>query len=146
MQTTTIARLAAAAVSATLGVAFLAGPASAAPGRQTVQMNCTGLGTMTLIVAPTDQDNWGAAQLLSGGHLVPVGFRHLVHDDTAGITLFDGTVSHGAAHANQDTVTCSTVETGVLGQIAPPGFTPPPGVSLTDLVTISFIATAVPHL
>ncbi|HSN12438.1 MAG TPA: hypothetical protein VLS51_10045, partial [Propionibacteriaceae bacterium] len=73
----------------------LCAPASAAPAsRQTQQMTCDGFGSLLIVTPPTDHDSWSAAQVVGGGHLIPVSFRSLVQDDTADVVLYDGTVSH----------------------------------------------------
>ena len=138
--------LASAAVSAALVTAAVPTTALAAPLPQhTMQLNCDGRGTVEILTSPAAHDSWSAAQLTSGGHLVPVEFRHLVYDDTAEVTLFDGTVTHAPAHNQQDVIRCTATQQTVLGAIAPSDFVPPDGVALTDQVSVSFIATVVPQ-
>jgi hypothetical protein len=138
--------LASAAVSTALVAAVVPTAALAAPlPRQTMQLTCDGLGPVEIRTSPAPHDSWSAAQLTSGGHLVPVAFRHLVYDDTAGVTLFDGTVTHALAHNQQDVIRCTATQQTVLGAIAPPDFVAPDGVALIDQVTVSFIATVVPQ-
>ena len=115
------------------------------PHRQTMQLDCGGLGTVEIVAAAGAHDNWAAAQIIGGGHLVPVSFEHKVYDDTAGVTLVDGTVTHSPAHGRQDAITCSSSQQAQRGDIAPPDFVAPDGVGPDDTVTISFIATAVPE-
>ncbi|MDA8435567.1 MAG: hypothetical protein M0Z98_06235 [Actinomycetales bacterium] len=113
--------------------------------RQTMQLDCAGLGTVEIVAPASPHDSWGVAQLIGGGHLVPVSFEHRVYDDTAGVTLFDGTVTHSPAHSRQATITCSSSQQAELGEVVPPDFVWPDGVAPSDTVTISFIATAVPE-
>lgn len=136
----------AAAVTAVAVTSAVTTPAHAEPlHRQTMQLDCAGLGAVEIVAAPSAHDSWGAAQIIGGGHLVPVSFRHLVYDDTAQVTLVDGTVTHAPAHSRQDTITCSSSQRARLGDVAPPDFVAPDGVAPSDAVTISFIATAVPE-
>ncbi len=106
MLTRTRAAAAAAAVAtitlALPGAAFASADTPA--GRQTMQLDCAGLGTVTIVTPPASaHDNWSAAQIVGGDHFVPVSFTYLVYDDTAGVVLGDETVSHPAAHRQQST-------------------------------------------
>jgi len=115
-----------------------------ATGRQTLQLNCAGAGNVTILTTPAVvHDSWNAAQIVGGGHFVPVAFTYLAYDDTAGLTLDDETLTHPLAHNQQSTTICGTSQTAVLGDIAPPDATLPAGVSATDTVTLSFIATVI---
>jgi hypothetical protein len=141
-------RAAAAAVAFATAVLAIPGVAFAddgAPtGRQTMQFECGELGTVTIVTPPASaHDNWSAAPIVGGGHLIPVAFTYLVHDDTVGITLSDETVAHPAAHTQQSTTTCTTSQTAILGDVMPTGATLPEGVALDDTVTMSFIVTAI---
>lgn len=123
------------------GIAFASGEAPA--GRQTMQLDCNGLGTVSIITPPTAaHDNWSAAQLVTSGHLVPVAFTYSAYDVTAGLSLGEETVTHPAAHREQQTTTCVATQTALLGDLAAPGPLPD-GVATTDTVTLSFIATVV---
>lgn len=122
-------------------------PQSASPGGQLPQtFTCDGQ-PVTLLVAPGRQgNNWGAARVVDAGTLIPVTIEYLVVDDTAGITLDDEVVSHGGpAHAQQQTIVCSVSQSAVLGDVAPPDVELPPGVSSTDVVTMSMVVRAVPR-
>jgi hypothetical protein len=124
------------------GAAFASGDTAA--GRQTMQLDCTGLGTITVLTPPVAaHDNWSAAQIVTGGHFVPVAFTYLVYDDTAGLTLGDETVTHPAAHSRQSTTTCAASQTALLADLAPPDEPLPTGIAATDTVTLSFIATVI---
>lgn len=139
-----------AAAAATLATAVLAIPGVACAdegvpaGRQTMQFDCGELGMVAIVMPPASaHDNWGTAQLVDGGHLIPVTFTYLVHDDTAAITLADETVTHLAAHNQQATITCIASQTASLGELIPADAPLPQGTALTDTVTASFIATAI---
>ena len=124
------------------GAAFASGDAPA--GRQTMQLDCAGLGTVTIVTPPVAaHDNWSAAQIVTGGHFVPVAFTYLVYDNTASLTLGDETVTHPAAHRQQPTTTCVATQTALLGDLAPPDAPLPTGVAATDTITVSFIATVI---
>lgn len=92
---------------------------------------------------------WAVAQIVDGGtgHLVPTAFSNVLHDDTTNQTLFtfDRAKGGGNANHNQPTVTCTLSETGILGDFLNPGDTPPPGTSVSDLVTFTLTVTAVRH-
>lgn len=134
--------IAAAAIGAAPTAALAAGPVP--PSRQTQTFDCGALGAVTIITPPPSAgDSWSAAQVVGDGHLIPVAFRYLAVDTTAGIVLGDETVSHGAAHGQQATTTCSTSEQATLGDLVPPGAPLPEGVAASDLVTLSFIVTAI---
>jgi len=139
-----------AAIAATAATLTLAMPATAfagegtTGGRQTLQLDCAEAGSVTILTTPAVvQDSWSDAQIVGGGHFVPVAFTYLAYDDTAGLTLDDETVTHPSAHNQQSTTTCVTSQTAVLGDLAPPDVTLPSGVAATDTVTLSFIATVI---
>lgn len=137
--------IAAAAVGAAPAAAQAAGPVP--PSRQTMTFDCAGLGTVTIVTPPSPvSDSWSAAQVVGDGHLIPVAFRYLAVDTTLGLVLGDETVSHPPAHAQQPTTTCSTSTQATVGDLLPAGAPLPDGVAPTDLVTLSFIVTAVARL
>jgi len=138
------------AAAAVLAAGLLIAPGTAlaadsAPhNRATMQFDCAGIGTVTLVAPPTAaHDNWSAAQVVTGGHLIPVAIRYRVFDDTADAVLDDETVAHPAAHGAQPTTTCAMSQTAILGDVAPPDAPLPAGVLPTDTVTMSIIVTAV---
>jgi hypothetical protein len=126
-------------------------PASAAPSTQT--LDCGSAGTLlvrTNTNNSSDNGGWSVAQVLPGGsgHLIPTSFVFSAYDDTTQQPLFSFTQPKGNGHANhnQQTVFCSSTQTGVLADLLDPGEQPPPGAALTDIVTVTFGATAVPKL
>jgi hypothetical protein len=143
-------RTRAAAAAAALATAALAIPGVAVAdegvpaGRQTMQFDCAGLGAVGIVMPPASaHDNWSTAHLVDGGHLIPVAFTYLVHDDTTDITLDDETVTHPAAHSQQATITCVASQTATLGDLIPADAPLPQGTAMTDTVTASLIATAI---
>jgi hypothetical protein len=130
---------------AAAGLAFGASPAVASPGTPT-QVTCEG-STLTVVPPPgNDGNNWGAVQVVDGGHLVVAGLEYAAHDDTAGVSLEDEVLSHGAAHDNQQSVTCLVArETATLGDLVPADFDYPLGTASTDRVTFSLRAVVVPR-
>lgn len=136
------ATIAAAAVGAAPSAALAAGPVP--PSRQTQTFDCAGLGSVTIVTPPAPvSDSWSAAQVVGDGHLVPVAFRYLAVDTTAGIVLGDETVSHGTAHQHQPATTCTSSTQATLSDLMPPDAPLPVGVAPSDTVTLSFIVTAV---
>jgi hypothetical protein len=134
--------IAAAAVGAAPSAALAAGPVP--PSRHTETFECGALGSITIVTPPSSAgDSWSAAQVVGDGHLIPVAFRYLAVDTTAGIVLGDETVSHGTAHRQQATTTCTSSTQARLCDLMPPDAPLPGGTQPSDLVTLSFIVTAV---
>lgn len=138
------------AVAATIAAAVCAAPTAALaagpvpPMRQTQTFDCAGLGSVTIVTPPaTVGDSWSAAQVVGDGHLIPIAFRYLAVDTTAGIVLGDDTVSHGTAHQHQAATTCTSSTQATLSDLMPPDAPLPAGVAPSDQVTLSFIVTAV---
>jgi hypothetical protein len=138
------------AAAATIGGLAMTAPAQAAQSTQ--ELNCGSLGTLLLRTNnnnSSDMGGWSTAQLASGkGHLIPTSFTFTAYDETTQQQLFTFTQpkGNGNANHNQQTVQCSFSQTGTLADLLDPGEQPPPGVSLTDIVTATFTATAVPKL
>jgi hypothetical protein len=92
---------------------------------------------------------WGVGQVVAGGtgHLVPTAFSGALVDNAINQTLFTFAQAKGGGNANhnQQTITCTQSETGVLGDFLNPGDTPPPGTSVSDPVTFTLTVTAVRH-
>ena len=108
-----------------------------------------GLGPIQIIVGPAigAQQSFGTARIVGGGHLIPVSIEFSAYDVTAGMPLFDsGLIMKGGGNGNQNqaTVLCSETETGTLADFLQPGDTVPPGASLTDVVTFTIVANAIP--
>jgi len=132
-----------AGVLAAVALACIGVPAQAA-GRTTQTFTCDGQQVTIQSAYGHDGDTWSAAQIVDAGTLVPVSFEYVAVDETANLVLDDETIQHGTAHAHQSTITCQTSTEFVLGDVAPPDVVFPAGVEPTDIVTMSFVVTAVP--
>ena len=127
-------------VVAALAVLIAAAPATAsgpaAPGKELVDLNCEGLGAITVSVAPGEGNSVG--QIVGAtGHGIPVSFTFAVTDVTTGTLLFSDSEStgNGHAHLNQSTVNCTFVEfEGAASDVF--GDELPPGVDPTDVVRV----------
>lgn len=137
---------AALAGSALAAGVLLAPPAGAA---QTTQQITCGGETLTVRANTnnsSDNGGWSAAHVSGGGHLIPTSFSFSAFDNTLNTELFTFTQQKGGGNANQNqpSISCSQSMTGMLGDLLEPGEEPPPGASLTDIVTTTFVVTAVP--
>jgi hypothetical protein len=137
--------LAAAAAIVPMVLAGAATANAAAPrGRTTMDVVCDGQTLAVTTPSGNQGENWGAAQVAGDGHLVIASLEYAVYDDTAAMMLDDEVISHGRAHGQQRTTTCTVAaEQARLGDVAPPGFVYPSGTSATDLVTSSLRAVVV---
>lgn len=114
------------------------------PSRGTMQLQCEDAGTVLVVTPPASaHDNWSAAQIIDGGHFVPVSFTYYVYDETANVVLGNDTVTHPHAHGQQETTTCRSDQSAMLGDLVPDGAPLPPGTEASDTVVLSFIATTV---
>ena len=143
------AALASLTIAAGAGLAAFAAPAHAA--QSPLPLMC---GEQQLTVrVPTSNSNqnggWAAGQIIVGGtgHGVPTAASGSLVDNAIDQTLFtfEQAKGGGKANHNQSTISCTTSETGVLGDYLEPGETPPPGTSVNDPVTFTFMVTVVPH-
>jgi hypothetical protein len=141
--------VAAVTIAAGAGLAGLAGPAHAA--QSTMPITCGGQ-QLTVRVNTnhsSEHGGWGVGQVVAGGtgHLVPTAFSGSLVDNAINQTLFTFAQAKGGGNANhnQQTITCTQSETGVLGDFLNPGDTPPPGTSVSDPVTFTLTVTAVRH-
>ena len=142
--------MAAAALAAGLLGAGLVAAAPASAAQETQVLDCGG--TQITVRTPTQNSSehggWSVGQVVSGGtgHLIPTSFGFSAFDVTQGVSLFSGTQYKGGgnANANQAQITCTQTTTGVLADLLGPGEEPPPGVALTDTVTLTLTVTAVP--
>jgi hypothetical protein len=137
-------RLAAAAVAAlaTMGAGVVTATAASAATAE-MPITCGGQ-TLTIRVPQSHEDNWGAAQVVDGGHLVLKSLEFTVYDVTAGVLLDHEVESHGQAHANQDTIHCVIdSSTGVIGD-PPEGFVWPAGTGPEDIGAFTVAVEVVP--
>ena len=129
-----------------LGGLAAAAPASAA--QSTMEFTCDG-STITLRTndnRSSDMGGWAAAQVVGDGTLIPTSFSFSAYDETTDAALFSFTSQKGRGNANkmQQTVDCTQTQTATLADLLEPGDELPPGAALTDTVTVTFDATAVP--
>jgi hypothetical protein len=141
-------RVSAAIVAVFAAACLVAGGVSAAP-RQPQPFSCNGLGDIQILTPPAhgSDQNWGVAQMVGGGHLIPIQFRFSAFDNTVGVPIFDsGVVTKGGGNANhnQETTDCSFSQTATLADFLEPGDQPPPPpFSPTDSVTFTIDATVI---
>jgi hypothetical protein len=121
------------------GTAVASGPAP--PGKQLVNLNCTGLGPITVSVQ-RGQNSKGAGQIVGmKGHGIPVKIVFTTRDLTTS-TLIDTSTQlsgHGHGHRHQATTEC----TGVIFQGPASEFYGshlPAGVAATNTVQASIDA------
>ena len=143
------AALAAITIAAGAGVAAFAAPAHAA--QFPLPLTCDEQKLTVRVPTSNSSPNggWAAGQIIVGGtgHGVPTAFSGALVDDAVHQTLFtfEQAKGRGMANHNQSTISCTTSETGVLGDYLEPGETPPPGTSVNDPVTLTLMVTVVPH-
>jgi len=130
-------------LAVTAAIGMFAGSASASgpapPGKQILDVNCDGIGTLTVSVAAGQNSN-GAAQIVDAqGHAIEAAFSFTLTDVTTATVLDSENPNrgNGNAHPNQPTTHCS----GVLFDGAASDFfgsQPPPGVSPDDEILATF--------
>jgi len=131
-------------------VALFAVSSGVAAPPQPQTLTCQGgLGPIQILVGPANgaDQSFGAARIVGGGHLIPVSFEFSAYDVTADMPLFDSGLimkGNGNGNHNQSTVLCMSTETATLADFLQPGDTVPPGASLTDVVTFTIVANAIP--
>ena len=137
--------LGAAAASALLaGTAAASGPA--APGKRLVEVNCEGLGALTVSLAPSEHAN-GAGQVVGAkAHGIPVSNTFTITDVTKGGVLLHETESRssGPAHQNQSSVACKSAPLEEEASKFFAGGPLPPGVAATDTIRVEFEVHIVP--
>jgi hypothetical protein len=126
--------------AATAGIVTTAASASgpAAPGKETVQLTCDGLGTITVSVQRGENAN-GAGQIVdTQGHGIPVDATLTVTDLTTALVLGSETTAtgQGSGHPNQPATHCSGAlfqgtAADFFGTDLPPGVAPTNTVQLT---------------
>ena len=127
------------------GAASASGPAP--PGKDVIDLNCVGIGPITVSV-PRSESNNGVGQIVGAkGHGIGVSFTFTVTDVTTSTVLFSDSsaVGGGHAHPNQATTTCSGVlfsapASAVFGTDLPPGVAP------TDTIEASIVVEVIPKL
>jgi hypothetical protein len=128
-------------IAATAGVASAAAAKKPAEerthGKEIVQLECEGLGTLSVSVAPSENNN-GVGQIVGErGHGIPVSFTTTVTDVTKGTLLFTEShqVGNGNAHPHQPTTPCKgTFEATAADFFEEEGEELPEGVEADDLI------------
>src|SRR5207248_11424792 len=122
-----------AAVGALAGAAVASGPAP--PGKQLVELNCTGLGPITVSVQ-RGQNNKGAGQIVGvTGHGIPVKIVFTLTDLTTSTVIDSSThlSGHGHGHPHQaPTQATRVVPNGAASDLYRPHL--PPGAPPTHPV------------
>jgi hypothetical protein len=128
-----------AAVGTLAGTAVASGPAP--PGKQLINLNCTGLGPITVSVQ-RGQNSKGAGQIVGvKGHGIPVKIVFTVTDLTTTAVIDSETQlsGHGHGHPHQATTECKgIVFNGAASDFF--GSQLPTGVTATDTVEASIDA------
>jgi hypothetical protein len=137
--------LMAALTLATAGTASASGPAP--PGKELFEVDCEGLGTLTVSAQRSENSN-GAVQMVGQqGHLLGVSFEFTLFNVTTDTVIESESdaVGGGNAHRNQATTTCTVVffEGPAAELPLEEGEQLPPGVAPTDIVRASLTLEAV---
>ena len=135
------------AASAFASMGVLTGTAAASgpepPGKEIVELECEGIGPVTVSVQRNEHSQ-GAGQIVGAkGHGIPVTFTSTLTDLTSGESFTEeGVKGGGNAHPNQSTTTCKGVTfEGEAAEIF--GEELPPGIGPTDLVRFEFEAQVI---
>src|SRR6266480_2484531 len=124
--------LAASAVAATgalTGTAAASGPAP--PGKEVIELQCEGLGPVTVSVQRPESSQ-GAGQIVGEkGHGIPVSFTFTLTDRSSGEVIINEPELKGGgnAHPNQSTTTCKGTAfegeaASIFGEELPPEVEP----------------------
>ena len=138
--------VAVAALAVSTAGASASGPAP--PGKDLIDLNCEGIGAITVSV-PRAEDSNGVGQIVGAkGHGIPVTFSFTITDVTTDTVLDSesSAVGGGHAHPNQATTTCSAVLfSGSASDFF--GEDPlPPGVAATDTIEASISVEVIAKL
>jgi len=111
------------------------------PGKETVEVECEGLGKIT-VSAPRPEKSRGAAQVVGQKlHGIPVTFFFTATDVTTGKVLFEENreSGNGHGHPNQTTTGCKASFEAPAGEFfEEEGEELPEGVAPTDLIRAAF--------
>ena len=124
-----LATSAVAATCALTGTAAASGPAP--PGKEVVELQCEGLGPVTVSVSRSESGK-GAGQIVGEkGHGIPVSFSFTLTDLLSGEVIVSETEPKGGGHAhpNQSTTTCKGTAfegeaASIFGEELPPEVEP----------------------
>jgi hypothetical protein len=112
--------------------AAASGPA--APGKEIIEVNCEGIGPLTVSV-PRGENNHGAGQIVGQkGHGIATTISFSLEDVTTGEPIFSETNAYGNGHAhqNQSATRCTHESEALAEEIF--GEELPPEVSAGDTV------------
>jgi hypothetical protein len=133
--------LAASAIATTMFAASAAASGPAPRGKNTIEIECTGIGAIT-VSTPKPEKSKGAAQIVGQkGHGRPVSLTFTLTDLRTGTVLVSETESFGGekAHAKRETTQCSGVFAEAPASVFFEGAPElPPGVEPTDIIKASF--------
>lgn len=135
---------------AAAGSAFAASAASAGHQLQTITCGGHQVTVRTITNHSSQHGGWGSAKIVSGGsgRGSPIEFREQLVDTTLmpnqTVFSFDGKKGHGKAEHKQQTLTCTQMQTGTVGDFVPPNAQLPSGGALTDNATFTLTVTVVP--
>ncbi|TMM18223.1 MAG: hypothetical protein E6F96_07090 [Actinobacteria bacterium] len=117
--------------------AAASGPA--APGKEVIEVECAGLGPVT-VSAPKPEKSHGAAQIVGQkGHGIGVSFTFTATDLRTGEVLFSETEkAPGKAHSHQATTTCTGTFAEVPASQFFEGHELPPEVEPGDIIQATF--------
>jgi hypothetical protein len=129
------------ATATSVFAASAAASGPAAPGKETIEVECAGLGSVT-VSAPRSEHSKGVGQVVGQqGHGKPVSVTFTLTDVTTGTVLFSHQEHLGGekAHSQQATTQCSAILAEVPAEVFFEGAPElPPGVEPTDLIRASF--------
>jgi hypothetical protein len=134
-----------AVATASIFAASAAASGPAAPGKEVLELECSGLGSITVSVPKPEPSN-GAGQAVGQKlHGIPVSFTFLITDVTKATTLVseEERVGGGKAHQNQSTTECSATFVELPASIFFDEHELPPGVEGTDIIRASFVVQVV---
>jgi hypothetical protein len=144
MRRITLALALSALATASILPSTAAASGPAAPGKETVEINCTGLGTITVSVPRPEKSN-GAGQIVGEkGHGIPTATSFTLTDVTTNTVIFNEThvVGRGHAHSHQTVTQCESMFFEGPASTFFEGHEPP-GVEPSDIVRASFEADVI---
>jgi hypothetical protein len=128
------------AISAIVATGLLAGSASASgpapPGKEIIEIECAGLGSVTVSVQRPEHSR-GAGQIVgTKGHGIPTAIVFTLTDVTTGAVLVSeqSTVGGGHAHPHQPATPCKATNFEGPASVFFEGHELPPGVEPGDLI------------
>ena len=114
-------------------------------GKETVEVECEGLGSVTVSVPRAEKSN-GAAQVVGQKlHGIPVSFSFTATDVSKGILLFkeSSEVGKGHGHPNQTTTQCNATFQSTAAEFFEEAEELPEGVAPTDLIQVTLEAQVI---